>query len=186
MLRCRRRCRKMATMMRCLCWTVPHRVIMTTTPTRRQIAKGNVMCGSAQKHSSGIFVCREALLLGRAGWICRESAKRGLHACGVQCCNGLPAERHGAACIGGKARGTAAAEAPASRGGPGCVHTHMALVGPAPSLAGLERRDDATAVPTPVVSLVSGAILSCLFSDAITPGSSGGGHGSCRFCGRQR
>ena len=28
-LHCRRHCRKMATMMRCLCWTVPQRVIMT-------------------------------------------------------------------------------------------------------------------------------------------------------------
>ena len=37
------------------------------------------------------------------------------------------AERHGAARIGGKARGTAAAKVPAGRVGLGCVHTRMAL-----------------------------------------------------------
>ena len=45
-----------------------------------------------------------------------------------------------------------ATNAPAGRGGVGCVCMHAALVGPAPSLGGCRRRDDATALPIPVAA----------------------------------
>ena len=38
-LRRRRHCRKMATMMRCLCWIVPQRVIMTMALLREKVVQ---------------------------------------------------------------------------------------------------------------------------------------------------